>query len=155
MRGSSGLIEGAHAGHGLGHQFLRHVERTKVLLHLVDVSSLSGRDPVEDFDVLCRELGLYNPAMLEKLVYKVLLVVTLKQFVEGSIDKARKDLQEFSHQPILDALKKHPDGVSLDAFWGVQDDGAKLWKAREVARAMEDSNAIVYRMKTDQYQPFR
>jgi GTPase len=61
-----GLIEGAHAGHGLGHQFLRHVERTKVLLHLVDVSSLSGRDPVEDFDVLCRELELYNSAMLAK-----------------------------------------------------------------------------------------
>ena len=61
-----GLIEGAHSGHGLGHQFLRHVERTKVLLHLVDVSSLSGRDPVEDFDVLVRELELYNPAMLSK-----------------------------------------------------------------------------------------
>lgn len=61
-----GLIEGAHAGHGLGHQFLRHVERTQVLLHLVDVSSLSGRDPVEDFDVLLRELELYNPAMLAK-----------------------------------------------------------------------------------------
>jgi GTP-binding protein len=61
-----GLIEGAHAGHGLGHQFLRHVERTKVLLHLVDVSSLSGRDPVEDFDILRRELKLYNPAMLAK-----------------------------------------------------------------------------------------
>jgi GTPase len=61
-----GLIEGAHAGHGLGHQFLRHVERTKVLLHLVDVSSLSGRDPVDDFDVLRRELELYNPAMLAK-----------------------------------------------------------------------------------------
>ena len=61
-----GLIEGAHSGHGLGHQFLRHVERTKVLLHLVDVSSLSGRDPVEDFDVLVRELELYNPAMLAK-----------------------------------------------------------------------------------------
>ncbi|MFP5379731.1 MAG: Obg family GTPase CgtA [Vicinamibacteria bacterium] len=61
-----GLIEGAHAGHGLGHQFLRHVERTKVLLHLVDVSSLSGRDPVEDFGVITRELELYNPAMLAK-----------------------------------------------------------------------------------------
>ena len=61
-----GLIEGAHSGHGLGHQFLRHVERTKALIHLVDVSGASGRDPVEDFDTIRRELGLHNPALLEK-----------------------------------------------------------------------------------------
>jgi GTP-binding protein len=54
-----GLIEGAHTGHGLGHRFLRHIERTKVLVHLVDVSSASGRDPVEDFRVVQRELSLY------------------------------------------------------------------------------------------------
>ena len=54
-----GLIEGAHSGHGLGHQFLRHIERTKVLVHLVDVSSMSGRDPVHDFEVIERELSLY------------------------------------------------------------------------------------------------
>jgi GTPase len=56
-----GLIEGAHAGHGLGHRFLGHVERTKVLIHLIDVSSASGRDPVEDFEVIQRELALYTP----------------------------------------------------------------------------------------------
>ena len=61
-----GLIEGAHEGHGLGHQFLRHIERTKVLIHLVDVSGASGRDPVEDFDTIRRELELYNPALLDK-----------------------------------------------------------------------------------------
>lgn len=61
-----GLIEGAHSGHGLGHQFLRHIERTKVLIHLVDVSGASGRDPVEDFDTIRRELGLYNAEMLDK-----------------------------------------------------------------------------------------
>jgi GTP-binding protein len=61
-----GLIEGAHAGHGLGHQFLRHVERTAVLVHVVDVSGASGRDPVEDLDVVRRELGLFDPAMLDK-----------------------------------------------------------------------------------------
>ena len=61
-----GLIEGAHEGHGLGHQFLRHIERTKVLIHLVDVSGASGRDPVEDFDILTNELKLFNPALLEK-----------------------------------------------------------------------------------------
>ncbi|MBP1605128.1 MAG: Obg family GTPase CgtA [Acidobacteria bacterium] len=54
-----GLIEGAHDGHGLGHQFLRHLERTGVLVHLVDVSSASGRDPVDDFEVIRRELALF------------------------------------------------------------------------------------------------
>jgi GTPase len=61
-----GLIEGAHEGKGLGHQFLRHIERTKVLIHLVDVSGASGRDPVEDFDTIRRELESYNPDLLEK-----------------------------------------------------------------------------------------
>jgi len=61
-----GLIEGAHRGQGLGHQFLRHLERTKVLLHLVDVSSESGRDPVHDLDVLRRELELFQPTLAAK-----------------------------------------------------------------------------------------
>ena len=56
-----GLIEGAHRGLGLGHQFLRHLERTKVLVHLVDVSNASGRDPVADLDTLRRELDLFQP----------------------------------------------------------------------------------------------
>ena len=55
-----GLIEGAHEGHGLGLRFLSHLERTKVLVHLVDVSSESGRDPIEDFEIVCRELASYD-----------------------------------------------------------------------------------------------
>ncbi|MFB3853454.1 MAG: GTPase ObgE [Vicinamibacterales bacterium] len=58
-----GLIEGAHRGHGLGHQFLRHVERTRVLLHVIDISEASGRDPAEDFLVIRRELALFDPAL--------------------------------------------------------------------------------------------
>lgn len=55
-----GLIEGAHEGAGLGDRFLRHVERTKLLLHLVDVSSVSGRDAVSDYETVNRELASYN-----------------------------------------------------------------------------------------------
>lgn len=55
-----GLIEGAHTGAGLGDRFLRHIERTKLLLHLVDVSSVSGRDAVGDYETVNRELASYN-----------------------------------------------------------------------------------------------
>jgi len=61
-----GLIEGAHAGAGLGDRFLRHVERTKLLLHLVDVSSLSGRDAVRDYEMLNRELRAYDARLAER-----------------------------------------------------------------------------------------
>jgi GTP-binding protein len=61
-----GLIEGAHRGLGLGHQFLRHLERTKVLVHVVDVSSGTGRDAVEDLDTVRRELELYRPELAAK-----------------------------------------------------------------------------------------
>jgi GTP-binding protein len=61
-----GLIEGAHRGLGLGHQFLRHLERTKVLVHLVDVSGASGRDPVADLDTVRRELELFQPTLAAK-----------------------------------------------------------------------------------------
>jgi GTP-binding protein len=61
-----GLIEGAHAGHGLGTRFLRHLARTAVLVHLLDVSGLSERDPLADFDVINRELALASPELAAK-----------------------------------------------------------------------------------------
>ena len=61
-----GLIEGAHRGLGLGHQFLRHLERTKVLVHLVDVSSATGRDPASDLDIIRQELERFQPTLAAK-----------------------------------------------------------------------------------------
>lgn len=61
-----GLIEGAHRGQGLGIRFLKHVERTKVLVHLIDVSPYSGRDPVGDFKVIMKELEAFNPDLARR-----------------------------------------------------------------------------------------
>jgi GTP-binding protein len=69
-----GLIEGAHLGHGLGIQFLRHVERTRLLAHLVDVSEATGRDPVRDFEIVMGELASFS----EELARKPMMVVATK-----------------------------------------------------------------------------
>lgn len=61
-----GLIEGAHQGVGLGFDFLRHVERNRMLLHIVDVAGVDGRDPVDDFEKINEELRLYNPRLAER-----------------------------------------------------------------------------------------
>lgn len=61
-----GLIEGASEGVGLGHDFLRHIERTRVLVHVVDAASTEGRDPIADIHAINKELGAYNPELLER-----------------------------------------------------------------------------------------
>ena len=61
-----GIIEGASEGAGLGHDFLRHIDRCRLLIHLVDVSGSEGRDPVEDFDAICAELQEYSPELAER-----------------------------------------------------------------------------------------
>lgn len=61
-----GLIEGAHEGVGLGHDFLRHVERTKVILHVIDVSGLEGRNPIDDYHKINQELKLYNERLAKR-----------------------------------------------------------------------------------------
>ncbi len=65
-RRRAGTDRGRASGHGLGHRFLKHLERTKVLVHLVDVSGLSGRDPADDLDVLRRELELFDADLARK-----------------------------------------------------------------------------------------
>jgi GTP-binding protein len=61
-----GLIEGASEGLGLGHEFLRHIERTKVIIHLVDAASTEGRDPIEDINTINAELAAYNPELVKR-----------------------------------------------------------------------------------------
>ena len=80
-----GLIEGAHLGHGLGTQFLRHIERTRLLAHLVDVSEASGRDPVHDFETVMAELASFNA----DLAAKPMIVVATK--MDAAQDPARVD----------------------------------------------------------------
>ncbi len=83
-----GLIEGAHLGHGLGVQFLRHIERTRLLVHLVDVSENTGRDPVQDFQVVMAELEGFRADMLLKPMFLVASKIDVAQDTER-IDSLR------------------------------------------------------------------
>lgn len=74
-----GLIDGAAEGVGLGHNFLRHVERSNILLHILDVSGMEGRDPKDDFDAINRELAKYSPILAKKKQIVVLNKIDLVQ----------------------------------------------------------------------------
>jgi GTP-binding protein len=93
-----GLIEGAHAGHGLGTRFLKHIERTKVLVHIIDVSPYSGRDPVKDFRVVMGELGSYSPE----------LAARPQILVANKIDLLAKDKKRLEAVKRLAARRKLP-----------------------------------------------
>jgi GTPase len=119
-----GLIEGAHAGHGLGHRFLSHLERTKLLVHVVDVSSASGRDPVEDFDVIARELELFpgRDASGEQLKDKPMVVAANK--IDALDDPTRLErLRAHSRErgvPLYAVSAATGEGLAplLEAVWG-------------------------------------
>lgn len=86
-----GLIEGANEGNGLGHDFLKHVERCRVLVHLVDISGIEGRNPIEDFKMINEELKLYN----EKLSEKPMIVALNKSDLDFS-NNADDFIREFA-----------------------------------------------------------
>ena len=83
-----GLIEGAHAGHGLGHEFLRHVERTHLLVHLVEAVPLDGSDPLQNYRTIRNELSQYSPRLAERPE----LLVATKMDVTGA-EEARQRLE--------------------------------------------------------------
>jgi GTP-binding protein len=80
-----GLIEGAHTGVGLGTRFLRHIERTRLIAHLIDTSDASDRDPVHDFEIICGELAAFSP----ELAKKPMIVVATK--LDATTDRTRLD----------------------------------------------------------------
>jgi GTP-binding protein len=86
-----GLIEGAHEGVGLGIRFLKHVERTRLIAHLVDTSDANDRDPVNDFEIIERELAAFSPALAEE----PMIVVATK--LDATTDRTRLEkLRAFS-----------------------------------------------------------
>ena len=121
-----GLIEGAHEGHGLGDKFLRHIERTKVLVHLVDVSGASGRDPVTDFDVIVNELRLFDP----KVAAKPMIVAATK-------------MDAVTDTTAVDALERHVRDrglpffrISAAAGTGLKDLLEAAWRQIAAVRAV-------------------
>jgi len=93
-----GLIEGASEGAGLGDRFLRHVERTKLILHLVDISSASGRDPVEDYEIINRELANYSADLAERpqiVVATKIDALDEPERLEAIEKRAKKDRKQF------------------------------------------------------------
>lgn len=92
-----GLIDGAHLGVGLGLQFLRHIERTRVLVHLIDVSGLSGRDPYNDYLQINRELQEYNPGLADK----VQIIALNKSDLPASADLIKDFIRHVPDKTVL------------------------------------------------------
>ena len=94
-----GLIEGAHLGHGLGIQFLRHIERTRLLLHLIDVSPMSEHDPIDEFRTIAAELEQHNSSLSEK---PKIVVATKMDIADPK--KVRK-LEQWCRQNQMDVIR--------------------------------------------------
>lgn len=112
-----GIIEGANEGQGLGHDFLKHIERCRVLVHLVDISGIEGRDPIADFTLINEELKLYN----EKLADKPMIIALNKTDLDFN-DNASKFMEEFGNDyKIFKISAATTDGIKdlLDATYNL------------------------------------
>lgn len=102
-----GLIEGAHTGKGLGDKFLRHVERTRILVHLIDMAGIDGRNPLEDYEVLNKELSFYS----SEVARKPQILVANKIDLEGARENIKKFKDKFKKRLIEISAKEN---VNLD-----------------------------------------
>jgi GTP-binding protein len=125
-----GLIEGAHEGHGLGHKFLRHVMRTKLLIHLVDASKIDSDDPLADWKTVNRELALFDTDLAEKPQIVVANKIDLPEGRENAKLLARKLPKEF--RPLYAISGATTEGVQKL----VQTVGSKL---ENIRRDSEDN----------------
>ena len=126
-----GLIEGASEGIGLGHEFLRHIERTKVIIHMVDGASVEGRDPLEDIKAINKELEAYDPAILEKP--QVIAANKMDVCMEGS-------------EEILEKLRKEfePKGIEVFSISAVSGQGVKelLYHVQELLKTCPEEVTV-------------
>lgn len=126
-----GLIEGASEGVGLGHEFLRHIERTKVIIHMVDGASVEGRDPLADILAINKELEAYDPSILEKP--QVIAANKMDVCMEGSDE-------------IIATLRKEfePKGIQVYAISAVSGQGIKelLYHVQELLKTCPDEITI-------------
>ena len=132
-----GLIEGASQGVGLGHQFLRHIERTKVIVHVVDMSATDGRDPHEDYKIINQELGEYNMRLLERPQ----IVVANKM----DIPAAQENLEEFKSKLAADG--EEVDIVEISAFTRTNVDNL-LYKISDILDSTDPN--MLYELDTEE-----
>lgn len=106
-----GLIEGAHQGRGLGDKFLRHVERTKILVHLVDMAGVDARDPLDDYEIINRELKFYSP----EVANKTQILAANKMDLEPAKDNLKRFKSKFRKKIIEISAKDSVNiGILID-----------------------------------------
>ena len=102
-----GLIEGASHGEGLGDKFLRHIERTKVIAHVIDMASVEGRDPYEDYILINKELNEFNP----KLLKKPMIIIANKMDLEESKENLKKFKEKVKDKEIFEVSGATGEGL--------------------------------------------
>ena len=137
-----GIIEGASEGVGLGIQFLRHVERTRLLLHVIDVSGVEGRDPVEDFYTINEELKKYS----EKLSTRKQIIVANKMDIMQD-DKGLKELEALAKKEKLELYKI--SGVTGEGVSELLNRVSEVLKTLPKEELVEAEDRVVYTLEDD------